>query len=250
MELAGLWRYPVKSMQGEALLAAEFGASGIAGDRRWGVQLQESGHILSAKREGRLLLARATTLATVVVSLPSGECLTGLGPGTDAVLTTWLGRHVRLVEASTSRTPTFESQADQADDTSPTVTWKGLPGAFVDSSAVHVLTTASLRAMRRQRPDLDWQVARFRPNLLVDAPGDERIEDDWVGRRCRIGDAEVEIVKSCTRCVMVTRTQPGGLDRQLGVLSHLSLCGAGSLGVLGRVVQPGIISLHEAVRVD
>jgi uncharacterized protein YcbX len=104
--------------------------------------------------------------------------------------------------------------------------------------------------VQRERPDLDWRVARFRPNLLVDAPGDERIEDSWVGRRCVIGDAELEIVKPCTRCVMVTRPQPGGLDRQPGVLSHLSSSAGGCLGVLARVVRPGAVCLHDSVRVD
>jgi uncharacterized protein YcbX len=248
VELAGLWRYPVKSMQGEALVTAEFGATGIAGDRRFGVRVDESGRILSAKREGRLLMARARTAATVVIALPSGEGFTGLGPGTDAGLSTWLGRPVRLVETRMGSTPTFESQADDTDDASPTVTWQGRPGSFVDSSAFHLLTTASLRAMRRQRPDLDWQAARFRPNLLVDASGDERIEDGWVGRRCRIGDVLVEIVKPCTRCVMVTRPQPGGLDRQLGVLTHLSSSAEGTLGVLGRVVRPGAVSMQDRVQ--
>jgi uncharacterized protein YcbX len=250
VEVAGVFRYPVKSMQGEALDTAEFATSGIAGDRRWGVQLEESGRILSAKREGRLMMAGASTSTTVVISLPSGESLSGLGPGTDATLSAWLGRRVRLVEAEEQTTPTFERQADDADDNSETVTWPGRPGSFVDSSPVHLLTSASLRALRRQRPDLDWRLARFRPNLLVDAPGDERIEDSWVGRRCVVGDVALEIVKPCRRCVMVTRLQPQGLHRQPDVLSHLLLSAAGCLGVLARVVTPGPVSLHDVVTVD
>ena len=250
MEIAGLWRYPVKSMRGEALSGADIGISGIAGDRRWGVEVGDSGHVLSAKREGRLLTARASTSATVVISLPSGQCLTGVGPDTDGALSDWLGRTVRLVEAEDDTTPTFDSQADETDDASPTRSWQGRPGRFVDSAALHLLTTASLRAMQRQRPDLDWRIARFRPNLLVDADGSERVEDDWVGRRCLLGEVEVEIVKPCKRCVMVTRVQPGGVDRQLAVLSHLASSSASCLGVLGRVVRPGTVSLRDAVSVQ
>jgi uncharacterized protein YcbX len=252
VELAGMWRYPVKSMQGEALAAAEVGWSGIAGDRRWGVRVEGPRTILSAKREGRLLMARATTATTatngqtVLISLPSGEQLTGPGAGTDAALSAWLGRSVTLVEAGDD-TPIFASQADETDDGSPTVTWAGRPGAFVDSSPVHLLTTASLRAVRRERPDLDWQVARFRPNLLVDVSGEGRIEDAWVGHRCSVGEVELEIVKPCSRCVMVTRAQPGGLERQFSLLNHLSETAGRSLGVLGKVVQPGAVSLHASV---
>jgi len=35
-EVTGLWRYPVKSMAGEAVEAVELDADGVAGDRRWG----------------------------------------------------------------------------------------------------------------------------------------------------------------------------------------------------------------------
>jgi uncharacterized protein YcbX len=247
-----MWRYPVKSMQGEALAAAEVGWTGIEGDRRWGVRVETSGTILSAKREGRLLMAQATTATTappgqtVVISLPSGQRLAGVGAVTDAALSAWLGRPVRLVEAG-GDTPTFESQADETNDGSPTVTWTGRPGSFVDSSPVHVLTTASLRAVRGERPDVDWQVPRFRPNLLVDVSGEGRVEDTWVGRRCSIGEVDLEIIKPCSRCVMVTRAQRGGLNRQFDVLSHLSRTAERSFGVLGRVVQPGAVSVGASV---
>ncbi len=205
MKLVGLWRYPVKSMGGEALDTTEMGWTGPAGDRRWGVRVDATGRILSAKREARLMLAWARTANPLDVSLPTGETLCGVGPATDQALSAWLDRPVHLVEADDATTPTFESQIDEADDESGTVTWQRRPWAFVDSSPVHLLTTASLGAMRRERPDLDWQVARFRPNLLVDVAGERRLEDDWVGRRCLIGEAEVEIMKPCERCVMVTR---------------------------------------------
>jgi uncharacterized protein YcbX len=250
VEIVGLWRYPVKSMQGEPRELVEVGPSGIAGDRRCGVQVAGSGRILSAKREGRLLLAEARTKDTVAIWLPSGESLSGMGSATDAALSGWLERPVKLVEADPVTTPTFESQAVEADDESASITWQGRPGGFVDSSPVHLLTTASLRAVRQQRPDLDWQVRRFRPNLLIDVPGDERVEDEWIGHRCLVGPVELEIFKACGRCVMTTRSQPGGLERQLGVLRHLSDVADGNFGVLGRVLRPGPISLHDPVTVD
>jgi uncharacterized protein YcbX len=249
MRIVGLWRYPVKSMQGETVEVAELGAFGIAGDRRYGVQLEESGRILSAKRDGRLLTARATTTDSVRLSLPTGETLDGPGPSTDRALSSWLERSVRLVEA-TNEVPTFESQVDPLDDASASATWQGSPGALFDSSPLHVLTTASLRAMALQRPDLDWSVARFRPNLVVDVAGDERVEDAWVGRRCSVGEVRLEIIKPCERCVMVTRPQPGGLDRELGVLTHLSHVADGSLGVLALVARPGTVALSEPVSLD
>ncbi len=250
MELVGLWRYPVKSMQGERLDSVEMEPVGVAGDRRYGVRADASGWILSAKREGRLLAAHSSSGDPVRILLPTGVSLHGQGPATDAALSAWLQRPVRLVRASHEEVPTFESQADDTDDDSASTTWPGHRGVFVDSSAVHLLTTASLRAVSAQRPDLDWRVERFRPNLLVDAAGDERIEDDWVGRRCSVGDVELEIVKPCQRCVMITRRQPGGFDRQLGVLTHLARTAHTTLGVLARVTRPGPLAVGAPVSVD
>ena len=247
MQLVGLWRYPVKSMQGEAVRTATCAPTGLVGDRRYAVRVA-SGRILSAKREGRLLQAAASNADAVVIRLPTGEHLAGTGPATDAALSSWLEQPVRLVGAGPDGAPTFESQADEADDASPTVTWQGAPGSFVDSQPLHLLTTAALRAMAAQRPDLDWSIARFRPNLLIEVPGDQRGEDAWVGRRCSVGDVELEILKRCARCVMVTRAQPGGIDRQLGVLSHLSGTAETTLGVLARVVRPGTLEPGAPVR--
>jgi uncharacterized protein YcbX len=250
VRLVGLWRYPVKSMQGEALESAELVPVGLSGDRRYGVRADESGRILSAKREGRLLTARATRPDALEIALPNGEILDGLGSATDAALSAWLSRPVRLVEAQPEDVATFESQSDMADDDSASVTWEGPAGAFVDSSPVHLITTASLRFMQAQRPDLDWDIARFRPNLVLDVPGSERIEDDWVGRLASVGEVQLEIIKRCERCVMVTRPQPGGLDRQLGVLTHLSRVAESTFGVLARVVRPGRVTVNNQFTLD
>ena len=252
MHVVGLWRYPVKSMQGEALETAVLAFPGLSGDRRYGVRDDASGRILSAKREGRLLTAHAATDARIGVRirLPTGPTIDGPGPATDAALSAWLGRPVSLVEAEPSVVPTFESQSDMADDDSASVTWQGHPEAFVDSSPVHLLTTASLRAAAAQRPELDWSVARFRPNLLVDVADDGRVEDAWVGRRVSIDGVHLEVIKGCERCVMVTRPQPGGLDRQFGVLTHLAEVAHSTIGVLARVLRTGTVTVGSAVALD
>ena len=248
MHVVGLWRYPVKSVQGEALDAAELGPSGLVGDRRYGRQVEESGRILSAKRDGRLLMARAATTDSVRISLPTDETLDGPGPSTDRALSSWLGRSVRLVEADNEEVPTFERQVDDLNDASASGAWQGCPGAFVDSGPLHVLRTATLRAMALQRPDLDWSVARFRPNLLVDVAGDERVEDAWVGRHCSVGEVQLEIIQRCERCVMVIRPLP--LDRQLGVLTHLSQVARSHLGVLAGVLRPGTVPVGSDLSLD
>ena len=47
--VAALWRFPVKSMQGEQLTEVELGTGGIAGDRAYGLIDRETGKVASAK---------------------------------------------------------------------------------------------------------------------------------------------------------------------------------------------------------
>ena len=49
--VVGVRWYPVKSMQGEDLASSPFTASGIPGDRHWGVLDVDAGVVVSAKRE-------------------------------------------------------------------------------------------------------------------------------------------------------------------------------------------------------
>ena len=47
--VAALWRYPVKSMQGEELNAADVTDLGLLGDRRFAVVDQATGKVAGAK---------------------------------------------------------------------------------------------------------------------------------------------------------------------------------------------------------
>ena len=47
MKLVGLWRYPVKSLQGERLESAVVAQDGLLGDRLWGLRDELTGRILT-----------------------------------------------------------------------------------------------------------------------------------------------------------------------------------------------------------
>ena len=77
--VAGLMRYPVKSLAGEELDAAEMQGRGLAGDRAWAVYTPDGG-IGSGKTTRRfrrvdgLLQLRATLAGSVpVVEFPGGS---------------------------------------------------------------------------------------------------------------------------------------------------------------------------------
>ena len=245
--VSSLWRYPVKSMQGQKVGEMEFGMSGVEGDRAFGVLRRESGTILSAKREGRLLEATAEFRSgALVVTLPSGEEFHE-GVRLDDELSSWLGYPVALVLAATFGTATFESQEDFERDDSGVVSWEGTGGRFVDESALHLLTTSEMERLSIERPDLHWDVRRFRPNIVVD-DGERRLDTSPL-RRIQMGEVEIEIEKPCSRCVMTTRPQPGGLNRQLDVLRHVSSHHHGNVGSRARVARPGGIREGDEARI-
>lgn len=225
-----LWRYPVKSMQGEPLDLAEIGPKGIVGDRHWALLDVATGRALTARREPALLHASARLAAAgVEIDLPHGPT-----SGDDRELSAWLGRDVTLREATPSERGTYESPLDAEDEEhGPWAEWSGPMGSFHDSTRtrVSIVSTATIG---------QWDRRRFRANVVVDGTG----EDDLVGQRARIGDAVVEVVKRIDRCVMVTRPQPG-LGRDLDVLRTITRERGGFLAVGALVREPGPVRVGD-----
>jgi uncharacterized protein YcbX len=247
MKVGALWRYPVKSMQGESCTVVDVTKKGIVGDRGYGVLDLGSGTIVSAKKDGRLLEARALLAGVeLTIRLPTGETLLALGAGVDAALSAWLGRPVHLLAARSDGRGTFEMPINFEDDQSEPIQWQGPSGPFVDSSPIHVLTTATLAAVQRERPDLQWHLSRFRPNLVINTDSDDN-EDEWIGKRLTVGEVELQVYKPCSRCVMTTRVQPGGVERQLDILRHINAARQTNLGVHARVLRPGRIEVGQPV---
>jgi len=238
-----LWRYPVKSLQGERLTAVNVEADGLHGDRRWGIRDDATGRVLTGRREPRLLEAVATLndANEPRIVLPGGSELDGPGQATDAALSDWLARPVRLVAANDEHGDRAEYFADATDDTSAAIEWTMPPGRFVDAMALLVLTTASLRAGAERYPNGDWDVRRFRPNVLVDGAGEGWAEDAWCGRAVGIGGVKLLPQQRCIRCTMVTRAQ-SGLRRDLDIYRTLTRHHDGTLGVWTAVRTGGVVT--------
>jgi len=246
MRLVSIARYPVKSLQGEELSDAEIEVDGLRGDRRWGILDEATGKILTARRAPELLFASATLASdgTPVITLPTGLTCHGPSAETDAALSEWLGKRVRLVSAVNEPAARAEFFEDATDDSSQALEWTMPVGRFVDALPLLVLTTASLRAAAALYPEGDWQLRRFRPNLVVDVAGDEWVEDSWYGRSSlRIGGVELRPEQACVRCTMVTRSQPEiSEDRDIFrtlARNHSAHFGAWTAVVSGGAVRTG-----------
>jgi uncharacterized protein YcbX len=155
-------------------------------------------------------------------------------------LSSWIGREVALQRAGTPGT--FEIAADFEDESgSEWIQWRGPEWSFHDSTKRHVsiLGTGSIGR---------WDRRRFRCNLIVEAPAQG--EDALVGQRVRAGTAGVDVVKRIDRCVMVTRPQPGGVERDLDVLRTINADFGACLGVGGLVAVAGRVVVGDSVTVE
>ena len=230
MRVVALWRYPVKSMQGEALDEAALGALGVEGDRSHGILDVATGRVLTARRDPPLLMAAARWRPDggVTVILPGGRVAAG-----DGDLSAWLGRPVRLEPAGAVPAPTYE-----ADDAQP---WDGPGGALHDDGNVRV-SLLGLDTVARLGP---WDLRRFRPNVVLDGGG----EDGLVGRRVRLGEVVLDVVQPIVRCVMVARPQPGGIEADVDVLRTIVRERAGTLAVGALVARPGRVRPGDEVHV-
>ena len=243
-----LWRHPVKSMQGEALTTGEFDERGLAGDRRWGVRDVESGLVLSAKREGRLLEASAVTVdGTPRLTLPSGDTYAADDEGVHAALSAWLGRSVRLDRADTTGGAAYQMNVAGDDESSPLFELPCPPGTFLDAAGVHILTTASLRAAAAIYPEGQWDVRRFRPTILVEVDEDGFVEDEWVGSTLRIGTLAAMVFAPTVRCAMPTRAQPGGVTRDVDILRTVQREHGSNLGAYAAIQTHGTVTVGDAV---
>jgi hypothetical protein len=222
-------------MQGEALTRADVGPAGLVGDRQWALVDRDTGLALTARRQPELLYASAALGGNgdVVVTLPDGTTTTD-----DAALSDWLGHRVALTRADAVDHGTYEIALDfEHEATAEWIRWDGPTNSFHDSTRtqVSIIGEDTLRG---------WDVRRFRPNLLVDGSA----EDGWLGATLAVGTAELEAVKHIDRCVVTTRPQPGGVERDLDVLRTVNRERAGNLGIGTLVARAGRVALGDQVR--
>lgn len=225
-----IWRYPVKSAQGESVARSSVTDLGLEWDRQLAVVDTVTGRALTGRREPKLLLLSARVIGgRVRLESPAGQAL-----ASDDDLSDWLGRAVRLSRPPSDRQPEYDFPIDPDDETGAWGVWSGPADVWHDSTRtrVSIISSASLR---------HWPVRRFRPNLVVDGAG----EDELVGRRIALGSVVMDVTKRIDRCVMVTRPQPGGIERDTGVFKTVLRESDGFLGVGALVVTPGLLGAGD-----
>lgn len=147
-----------------------------------------------------------------------------------AALSEYLGRAVTLVEALGP-----ESAID-----------RGMEGA------VSLISRASLERLAREAEVDSVDARRFR--MLVEIDGLEaHAEDEWVGRRVRVGAALVRFRGHVGRCLITSRNpETGVIDLPtldvLGIYrGDLETTEPIAFGIYGEVLEPGIVRVGDGV---
>ncbi|MFB1293923.1 MOSC domain-containing protein [Mycobacterium sp. pW049] len=290
MKIAQLWRFPVKSMGGSRVDRVRIERRGVHADRLWAVRDIERGVTASARRVPALLNCTARyavepavdagpgNVPGVVVTFPDGRDLASDDPEIHDALSELVGRPMRLValppvgDTSQHRMTVSDSLAnfrasqvrkdfglgetEALPDTSVFSTkdivtlarFSTPPGAFHDLSPVHLMTTASLRDLAPG--DHEYDVRRFRPNVLVEAGETTRQfpETAWVGGDLDVGSARLHVTIPTIRCVVPTRPQPD-VELDKGITRQLAERTNRFLGVYADVTNAGMVSVGDEVRV-
>jgi uncharacterized protein len=198
-------------MLGEAVDSVCIGQRGVEGDRAFAAG--------SAKRMAALFgFAARTAGGRVEIVFPDGRCFDARDEALDAAMSEVLGVPVALQGAG--------------------------PVQHVDDSPVHLLTTSSIAWLRVRLPDAKIDERRFRPNVVLEAPGTGPIEQGWIGRTLALGDARLRITHPTERCVMTTLAQ-ADLPADPRVLKRLGQDAGACFGVYAEVVQPGRVAVGD-----
>jgi uncharacterized protein YcbX len=285
--VAEVWRYPVKSMVGERVADALFDDRGLVGDRGWAARDEQRGGIRGAKKIGPLMRLQARYLdeptvtnraPRVEITLPDGAgTITTDDPNVHDAVSNALDHRVTLWPLQpASDTEHYRRGPSDSDDIvqelrdifgrteaeplpdlsvfpPEIVEFESPPGTYYDAFPIHVVTTASLRALAGLSPDSEVDVRRFRPNVLVDTPDidDGFPEADWLGKRLRLGDGvELEVVAPCPRCVMVTRQIGDDLAQDRRLLRTIVREADQNVGVYATVVRGGHVAEGDAVELS
>ena len=270
--LVQIFRYPIKSMMGESLESAQITDKGLVGDRAWAVRDEQRGGIRGGKKIPALMTLAATTgepAPTIIASDGDSACA-----GEDGVhewLSGKLNHPVTLwpilpadqldhYRRGAPDSDDFEAELravfgrlpdEPLPDLAPfmeVLEFESPPGTYFDAFPLMLMSRQSLDTMSRRNPDAKFDIRRFRPNLLVDVPGEDHPfpEQQWVGKTIQIGDVVLEIASTCPRCSMVTHPL-ADLPKDPGIMRALVQQAEGNLGVYAKVRTPGGLSCGDRV---
>lgn len=232
-EVEALYRYPVKSMMGESLDAADLGWHGVEGDRRLALR--------RADDRGGFPWLTASKLPELILFAPQRR-----EPATNGALPT----HVRTPEGQELDLFGPELASDVGRRHGSPVEMMHLNRGIFDEASISVIASATVSEISRlagQRPD----VRRFRPNILIASTRSIPFEEEeWVGGVLLFGEATERAAVGVTnydeRCSMVN-FDPDSAHTNPEVLKAIVRERGNKAGIYGTVTRPGRIAVGQSV---
>lgn len=228
-----IFRYPVKSMRGEQLKAANLGWHGLDGDRRLALRrLDDRSDFpwLTASRLPDLLRftpeRRADGARAEIpthIRTPDGEKMAVFGEDLAAEIGRRYGAPVQMTQ---------------------------MRHGIFDDACISVIATDTVCEVARlagQNPD----VRRFRPNIVVRAlRSDAFQEDEWLGGVLLFGEGDyapaVAVTMRDLRCSMVN-LDPDSASSAPEVLKAVVRANQNNAGIYGAVTRIGRLSVGQTI---
>lgn len=235
--VAGLYRFPVKSMAGEELRKANVLWTGVEGDRRYAFLRADGRNAMqidfpwfTGREYPPLLTYKAEyeprdgkPSSRVRVTTPDGRVLDVGSDALNAELSQRSGKAVSLLRLGR--------------------------GAY-DGSALSLLSTASIAGVAHATGHTALSPQRFRPNIVVELAGGTH-EDRWVGCALSVGGGKsplkLWVTRTDPRCMMIN-IDPATGQQQPEVLRHVAQTRHTMLGIYATVLSPAAISIGDEIR--
>lgn len=257
--VSSIHRYPVKSMLGEDLPSATIDSRGVAGDRAYAVIDPAENRVGSAKipkKWARLYEFTSAypegtdgVLPPPLITFPGGSVLPSDSPDLEPRLSDALGKPVRFVSQKPAdlKLEAVKPGLD-AVELAETVDFP-LVNPFFDFAALHIVTSATLGHFRTLYPGGDYHPSRFRPNIVLDTPGETGfLEQTWVGKLVIIGpEVRLRILMPTHRCAATTLPHHG-LPNDPEILRTANRHNGGNVGVYATIEQTGTVRVGDSVQ--
>ncbi len=232
-QVEAIFRYPVKSMGGERLVAAHLGWHGLDGDRRLALRRLDdrSGFPwLSASKRPDLLrfvpLARKDETEEELpthVRTPDGAVMPVFGEDLAGEIARRHGAPVQMMQ---------------------------LRHGIFDEASISVITLDTVREIARLAGS-NLDVRRFRPNIVVRAVRSSPFqEDEWLGGVLSFGDGDwasaITVTMRDARCSMVN-LDPDTAESAPEVQKAVVRANNNFAGIYGTVIRTGSLAVGQSI---
>lgn len=246
--VVGVWRYPVKSMRGEALSEGFLSFAGLYGDRMYAFRSSAAPAGFpyhTAREQEDLLLYQPKFRAKDVTRPPNLDEAAAIAPGITPVFAEREQFSIDVRDPAGDVLPidspallanVRESRDDGADIK---LTFSERP--MTDCRPLSLFNVATARQLEREL-GMGLDVRRFRANLYIELESDEPFaENNAVGHTLKIGEkAVLTVLERDPRCKMIA-LDPETADHTPRVLQHLTQHHAGYAGLYAAVLVEGIV---------